>query len=953
MRVCLSVWRLMLIVGLLATYARAVATEPGVKVHTSTANSGIIVIDPKATPRELYGVERLRTTLAASSFHLPSGAQVFVGVRSSPVFAAMSKLARFDASDTEAFHLAQIGTQWLVVGSDASGVLYGCMELAKRSAAAHSLPEGIDVTDRPAFKIRGTNLFWMKKSSYNWPVTPKEFPWFYDRRLMTQYLDELAANRFNTFIFWNGHPFPYFLKLSRYPEAAMLRPAELERNMAALKWFTEEADRRGIWTVFHFYNIHVSPAMAAAHRQEGMQVENPVSTPLLAAYTRYCIGEFVKSYPSVGLMLTAGEALRVKREEFIRDTIIPGIKDSGKTPPLIIRQWMIYPDRYRDVVKPNYSNLYTMMKHNTEMIVSPYPDPRNQLWISMGRHLINLHELADVKPFRWGSPVFIEQMVRIWKRMGVSGYQVYPMTSWMWPDSLDRSPLLTINRDRIWLEAFGRYGWQPDRPAAEEAAYWQGKMAARFGSVAAGKAVYDFYVNTGPILPGFQNIVNIYNMNYHPTALAQEATLNGILHSDRMEDVDDPLARPLDALTLELYEQRFGALDPAARMRPPTSVKDYLKPHPAAPDPIKVSELFVKMSEQAVVELKSEQASATREADEYARFVNDAECVLDLARFYENKIEAAVEKGRYDTAQDQVDYQQMLAKMDASVTAYRSLTGRATLAYQQPTDLGDWYQWKTVLGSFESEDRFYHEQANIAKAGPEVVYLGVDGPVNDATNEFHWLLEAGRKAAGWKSQSYDLGPNPFEKARLVVVYGLESPQFQQYSGALDKFVRKGGKLVIWDPVARAYPSPLLAGLTFSAKDNYRTGNRFGFASAADPLLHGLSGTQFTLPQDNTATLASNIRSASSDWQELAYTVLTSVAQRQFYDPGETYGPRWTSLMDTAQVPLLVIRRLGAGEIVLAQLGSYHLQAYPASAPPTPPRYLRILVDNLVDWAKVH
>jgi hypothetical protein len=257
------------------------------------------------------------------------------------------------------------------------------------------------------------------------------------------------------------------------------------------------------------------------------------------------------------------------------------------------------------------------------------------------------------------------------------------------------------------------------------------------------------------------------------------------------------------------------------------------------------------------------------------------------------------------------------------------------------------------LSSFESEDRFYHEQANIAKADPEVVDLGVDGPVNDATDEFHWLLEAGRKAAGLKSQSYDLGPNPFGKARLVVVYDVESPQFQQYTGALDRFVRKGGKLVIWDPSARAYPSPLLAGLTFSAKDDYRTGNRFGFASDADPLLHGLSGTQFALPEDHTGALASNIRSASSDWQEMAYTVLTSVAQQQFYDSGETYGPRWTSLMDTARVPLLVRRRLGAGEIVLAQLGSYHLQAHPASAPPTQPRYLRVFVDNLVDWAKVH
>jgi len=124
---------------------------------------------------------------------------------------------------------------------------------------------------------------------------------------------------------------------------------------------------------------------------------------------RHCVSEFVKSYPSVGLMLTAGEALHIKAEEFVRDAIIAGIKDSGKHPPLIVRQWTIDPYRFRDIIKPNYDNLYTMMKHNTEMIVSPYPDPRHATWISFGQnHIVNVHENGDIKPFRWGSPVFIQ-----------------------------------------------------------------------------------------------------------------------------------------------------------------------------------------------------------------------------------------------------------------------------------------------------------------------------------------------------------------------------------------------------------------------------------------------------------------------------------------------------------------------------------------------------------------
>jgi hypothetical protein len=915
----------------------------------SEPNSPIsILADPDASPRELYGVSRLKAAFETKGFNAPTEARVLVAMRSSELFAGISGLPSFGPNDSEAFRLLRRGNRWLVVGSDASGVLYGCMELARRSEVLKTLPPQLEVIDKPAFRIRATNLFWMKTGGkYDWEIAPTEFPWFYDRKLMTRYLDELAENRYNTLVFWSGHPFPYFLPLSRYPEARMLSDAELAQNMAYLKWFTAEADKRGIWTVFEFFNIHVSPAFAEAHKNEGVHLHNSASTPLLAAYTRYCVGQFVKTYPNVGLMVTAGEALKVDPEKFVRDVIIPGIKDSGKNPPLIVRQWTIDPDRYREFIKPNYGNLFTMMKHNTEMIVSPYPDPRNKTWIALGPHIINMHEMADVKPFRWGSPVFIEQMVQIWKNIGASGFQIYPMTSWMWPYSLDKAPLLTMNRDRIWLEAFGRYGWNPDRPAAGEELFWKSELAAHFGTSEAGSAIYDFYVNTGPILPGLQNIVNIYNMNYHPTAVAQEATLNGILHSDRWEGEGDFLARPLDNLTLARYEKEFGPVDNAARMRPPLSVKEFLGPHAPAPDPVKVSLLFVQMAGQSLQELRASQPAATGDPEEYRRLIGDATCILDLARFYHSKIEAAVEKGRYDATGNDSGYRKMLEKLDASVEAYRSLEVSASSAYRHPTDLGDWYSWSTVLHSFEKEDDFYHQQERISTTGADVVYLGLDGPMSDATNGFHWLLEQQIQTAGLTSQSYHLGKEPFRHARLIVVYDTASPAFRRYSSLIEAFVRRGGKLLIWDPMARACTSPLLNGITFTTYSAYRPGKRFTFTNSADPLLQNVKGEQATLSR--STDLAANIQAISSDWHPLAYTILTSLAAHQFDAPGETFGPRWTSLMDPVRVPLLVVRHLGKGEIVLAQLGNTHIHIRSEGSAADTPAYLQTFTKNLSKW----
>jgi hypothetical protein len=914
-----------------------------------------VTLDPAATPREKYGAARLEAALDSPGVRPPGHGRIIAAVRTSTLFGGYSGLPEFNGSDSEAFHLRRAGDNWLVVGSDASGVLYGCLELARRASMSKTLPEQIELTDRPAFRIRGTNLFWMKQGDYNFPVVPKEFPWFFDRALMTRYLDELAGNRYNTIFFWNGHPFPYFLKLSKYPEARMLSDTELEQNMEYLKWFTGEADKRGLWTVFHFYNIHVSPNFAKAHFNEGVREENPASTPLLAAYMRYCVSEFVNSYPSVGLMLTAGEALHVKSEEYVRDVIVAGIKDTGKKPPLIVRQWWIDPNRYRDIIRPSYDNLYTMMKHNTEMIVSPHPDPRHATWLSYGQsHIVNLHELGDVKPFRWGSPVWIQEMVHIWKTMGMSGFHLYPMTSWMWPDALDQTEphLSVIDRDRIWIEAFGRYGWQPERPPAEEEAFWRQELAAKFGHPEAGKAVYDYYVKTGPIMPGIQNLVNIYNMNYHPTAVSQEATLNGILHSDRWEGVGDYLARPLDEFTLRRYEQRYGKLSREARDQPPLSVKQYLAPHADAVEPLALANLFVAMAEESLAGLEAAQPKVGREPEEYARFMNDNRCVFRLARFYRAKIEAAIEKGRFDTSNDPADYERMLAKLDASLEEYRALAKLATRAYRQATDLGPWYRWDTVASGFEHEAAFYHEQDALAARGAELVYIGLDGPMNNAANAFHWLVEHYRTQAGWSAQSYRFGDDPLRRAKMVVVYDLNSSQYKRYAAVLSEWVRNGGRMLIWDATAGVPADPLLAGIRFTSDTSHRRPSEFAFNGEDHPLLRGLSGEKYGV--EAGCSVATSIGSFSADWIELAYTVVSSVSTGQFYSGDEPFGPRWVSLMDPARVPLVLLRSYGKGEIVFAQLGTCNVAPKPdvqSGQIERAPLYQRELAKNLITWAK--
>src|SRR6185295_18962052 len=181
-----------------------------------------------------------------------------------------------------------------------------------------------------------------------------------------------------------------------------------------------------------------------------------------------------------------------------------------------------------------------------------------------------------------------------------------------------------------------------------------------------------------------------------------------------------------------------------------------------------------------------------------------------------------------DATGDTAHYDRMVAKLDQSLAEYRELTELASAAYRYATDLGDYYQWTTVRKSFEEEAAFYHEQSRLSERGGDVVYFGLDGPMSDATNVFHWELEQARKERNWTAQSYRFSKNPLEHAKLAIVYDAGAPEYKNRETQIDLWVRNGGKLLVWDPVARAARGGLLAGIEFQADPSHLPAREFAF-----------------------------------------------------------------------------------------------------------------------------
>jgi hypothetical protein len=693
---------------------------------------------------------------------------------------------RVDAALThpEAFSiLHQPGKPETIVGGGPAGVLYGVQEfLAQKDA---SPPVGPTALEKPDFPLRGTALFLMKDGSYDYELTPAEFPWFYDRELLTHFLDYLFASRFNAIFLWSGNVFPSLVELPEYPDARTLSREQLLANQEQFRWFTDQCAKRNISVLVHFYNIHLTKALA---QSRGIPLHYSAPDPFAAKFMRYTLGRFLTEFASVGLYVCPGEVLESKyHAQWIRDVILKAAVDSGRHPLVVVRDWNLLSGPFKE--KCHYDNLFTELKHNVEMIVSPVPDTRHAFWVALDtpggeaaapragriaspgvsrvdgryKHIVNLHEAADVKPFRWASPLFIHEMAAEWQKARVDGAEVYGRSSWRWPYTLDklapdgkgvrnmlperpegrgrprREPeqaqnvpdpfstpgpkLLTFERDALWLEAFGRYLWKVDRDLQTEAGYWRRRLAARFGSSEAGRLLYEWYNLTGPILPGLQNLTSVANGNLFPTVIAKEQTVDAILAARTTIEHDiqvnaarptDPYAksqhypsRPVDTFFFERYRAQYKAANLTSRYTMPVAeyaerlAKGQQVADAMTPD--KVTDLMVKLAGESQELARQAETAATTNKVDAAGYVTDSQAIRLIAEYYQAKIKAAIEKQLWQLTRDDRHRDALLKHMEGSVSTYRKLVELTNRTYIMPTDLGTGYSWRDGLKTAEQD----------------------------------------------------------------------------------------------------------------------------------------------------------------------------------------------------------------------------------------------------------
>ena len=589
--------------------------------------------------------------------------------------------------EAEGFTITRQGKKIRIVGNDSSGAIYGANKLQELLREDPTLSTLTTLSEVPQMKLRGACVGLQKTvylpghRVYEYPYTPENFPWFYDKQLWLRYLDLLAENNMNTVYLWNGHPFASLVKLKEYPFAPEVDDVTMQKNQEMFGFLVDEADRRGIRVIQMFYNIILSKPFADHYGLKTQDRNRPIS-PLIADYTRKSIAAFVEKYPKVGFLVCLGEAMSGIDTDikWMTETIIPGIKDglaaSGRTdtPPIILRNHDTDGPAVLKASLPLYPNIYTMNKYTGESLTTyepggPWGETHRQLAAAAPIHIDNVHILANLEPWRWSSPAFTQKAVQAMHRVHHSkGLHLYPQASyWDWPYTADKLPngerLLQIDRDWMWYKAWGRYAWNCDR--GEDSEYWLRELMDYYGirDRYAAQQVLEAYNESGEIAPKLLRRFGITEGNRQTLLLGMK------------------MSQLVNPYKYTIYPGFYESCGPQGEKLIEYVEKEWKgEPH-VGELPLDIIEQCLEHGNNAARNVIFAVQNVEKHSDEFLRFSTDMLCYWKFAQSFHDKVLAAQQVLNYKWSKDVSYLEKAVPLLEKSMDSWHELVSYADSSY--------------------------------------------------------------------------------------------------------------------------------------------------------------------------------------------------------------------------------------------------------------------------------
>ena len=372
---------------------------------------------------------------------------------------------------------------------------------------------------------------------------------------------------------------------------------------------------------------------------------------------------------------------------WMKETIIPGIKDgltaSGRVtvpegspsglPPIVLRSHDTDGPLVLRESLPLYPNIYTMSKYTGESLTTyepggPWGETHRQLAEAAPVHIDNVHILANLEPWRWSSPAFIEKTVQAMHRVHHSkGLHLYPQASyWDWPYTADKLPngerLKQLDRDWMWYKAWGRYAWNENR--GTDKTYWKKELADYYGidTIAAGHLL-NAYDEAGEIAPKLLRRFGITEGN-------RQTLLLGMTMGE--------LVNPYK---YTIYPGFYESCGPEGEKLIEYVEKEWKHEQHVGELPLDIAMQCVTHGELACLSISKVGSLPTRHQEEFQRLAVDLQCYRLFAQSFYYKVLAAQQVLNYKWSKDINWLDRAVPLLEMSMAAWHELAQITDLTY--------------------------------------------------------------------------------------------------------------------------------------------------------------------------------------------------------------------------------------------------------------------------------
>ncbi|MEO0795271.1 MAG: hypothetical protein AAFX93_08925 [Verrucomicrobiota bacterium] len=392
----------------------------------------------------------------------------------------------------EAFRIETGDGTIQVTGGDEIGVMYGLLDTADQLRLnGGQITEIVEKMEMPRFPFRAVkfNLPWSAYRDH--AVVRPHMQTCRDLVFWEEFLDMMAANRFNRLTLWNLHPFPYMFRPTSFPEATDLTDEELAEWKIFWERLFEMAHERGIKTYMVWWNIFVSPEFSKAHGNIAQYSQNlsffggGEHNELINRYNRECVTQLINEYPNLdGIGISLGERMyhidEDAREQWVLDVIVEGMRDADRqvefihrapfTPHAEVTRQGI--ESLTDFEKPIWVEFKFNASHGHSAVelaathgghVNPAywePAPTNYQMTWMMRN-------EDFVMLRWGQPQFIRDHIAENGQDYVGGYFVgsetyIPAVEYMQKEDDRMDWTYAFERDWLFYKVWGQLLFNPE-----------------------------------------------------------------------------------------------------------------------------------------------------------------------------------------------------------------------------------------------------------------------------------------------------------------------------------------------------------------------------------------------------------------------------------------------------------------------------------------------------------